>query len=283
MRSNRFYKHSEAGQVLVIMLLVAVVGLTVGLSIAGRSLQNIKQTGEIEETSRAYSAAEAGVEEALLQLQQGTPIPTVPASSLTGGGQIVNVTSQNIQPDASNPYIVELAKDDVVQLDLDDGTGASTVYATDTSVQWECLATDGSQDPALVMTQIYRGTDGSYKVKKYAFDSIDVRRSLNGFAEVGSVGTDYSFSRDTSNSTCTVTITYQDPPDSPQPLVLRIRAMYYDTKLEITGTDLPVQGTEVTSVGQSGEAERAVKVVRSKPALPAIFDFTLFSGGDIIK
>src|SRR5204863_1532604 len=53
------------GQVLLILLLVMTVGLAIGLSIIQRSLSDVSTASKIEQSSRAFSAAEAGIERAL--------------------------------------------------------------------------------------------------------------------------------------------------------------------------------------------------------------------------
>jgi Tfp pilus assembly protein PilX len=55
-------KPSEKGQMLLIVVLIMVVALTVGLSIAARSLVNLKIATDDENSQRAFSAAEAGIE-----------------------------------------------------------------------------------------------------------------------------------------------------------------------------------------------------------------------------
>src|SRR5882724_2093664 len=58
-------KESQRGQVLLIIILVMTVALTVGLSVATRTVTNLRTTAEEENSQRAFSAAEAGVEQAL--------------------------------------------------------------------------------------------------------------------------------------------------------------------------------------------------------------------------
>ena len=54
----------QKGQVILILILVMTVGLAIGLSIVQKSLVDISTASKIEQSSRAYSAAEAGVERA---------------------------------------------------------------------------------------------------------------------------------------------------------------------------------------------------------------------------
>src|SRR5687768_11168985 len=53
------------GQVILILLLVMTVGLAIGLSVIQRSLSDVTTASKIEQSSRAFSAAEAGIERAL--------------------------------------------------------------------------------------------------------------------------------------------------------------------------------------------------------------------------
>jgi len=54
------------GQAVLIVLLIMVVALTVGISISTRSTKDIRQSTRTEESQRAFSAAEAGLEAALV-------------------------------------------------------------------------------------------------------------------------------------------------------------------------------------------------------------------------
>ena len=58
-------KQLQKGQVLLVVVLVMVVALTVGLSLASRSITNLRITSDDENSQRAFSAAEAGVERAV--------------------------------------------------------------------------------------------------------------------------------------------------------------------------------------------------------------------------
>ncbi|KKT82379.1 MAG: hypothetical protein UW79_C0007G0001, partial [Candidatus Yanofskybacteria bacterium GW2011_GWA2_44_9] len=53
------------GQVIIILLLVVVIALGVGLTVVGRSITEISTSTKTEDSTRAFSAAEAGIERAL--------------------------------------------------------------------------------------------------------------------------------------------------------------------------------------------------------------------------
>lgn len=250
----------ERGQVLVIILLVAVVGLTVGLSIAGRSLQTVEQTAQTEEANRAFSAAEAGVEEALLDLSTGNSV-NIENPELEGGGKISNVTVNEIFATAADPLKVDLKKDEVTQFVLQDASGKNG--DGDVVIQWT--------DPAsLVIARVYQRADGGYGLQKYAYNSSSDYAG-NNFELWDSTLGGKKISVD----------------EGGEGVLLRIRAMYADTKLTIwweeDNGNLPSQSRVIESTGQAGESQRTVKVIRMRPALPAIFDYVLFSGGSISK
>jgi hypothetical protein len=246
MRNN--INRNNQGQVLVIVLLVILIALTIGLSIAGSSLKNVQQTAVLEESNRAFSAAEAGIEEALVKIDQGTPIPTVANKSLQSGSSIKNVqtTQQN------SLQLSALEQDNVAQLDLacpTCGTGTLTV-------SWD-------SNTALLISKIYL-SGGEYVVTRWALNC-----DFNP-------GNNFTSKSSGANSKCTQDIPINGTVDQ----VLRIRAMYADTSLTVSpvlGTSIPVQSVVVKSTGQSGEAERTVQVERSLPVPPSILDYTLFS------
>ena len=46
---------SQKGQIVVTIILIMVVALTIGLSIAGRSVSDLKMSAQVEESQRAFS------------------------------------------------------------------------------------------------------------------------------------------------------------------------------------------------------------------------------------
>ena len=64
--------HSNRGQVILIILLITTIGLTIGLSLVSRTITDIKVSTQITESSKAFSAAESGIEAALKGTGGGT-------------------------------------------------------------------------------------------------------------------------------------------------------------------------------------------------------------------
>ncbi|MFW6143873.1 MAG: hypothetical protein ACOC4Z_03090, partial [Patescibacteria group bacterium] len=63
---------SQKGQVLIVVLLITAVALTVGVGISQRSSSTIQQAAFSEESTQALHYAEACVEDALREIEEGT-------------------------------------------------------------------------------------------------------------------------------------------------------------------------------------------------------------------
>jgi len=105
----------KQGQILILVLLVVVVILAVGLSVASRNITNLRTSTQTEQSQRAFTAAEGGVEDVLSNLEAiGTAITTqgdAPAGcslvgsdtaecdiSVCGTGAKVNIKSSSVEP-----------------------------------------------------------------------------------------------------------------------------------------------------------------------------------------
>lgn len=83
---------ARRGQTALILALVVAVGMTVAVSIAGRSVTTVSVGTQEEERSRSFSAAEAGVEDALRRNLSGLVGSTIPTISLGGSSVGYSVT-----------------------------------------------------------------------------------------------------------------------------------------------------------------------------------------------
>jgi len=82
--------HRQVGQVLLIVVLALAVGTTVALSLIGRTTIDVSINTQLEESSRAFSAAEAGIEEAL-RSGQGTAGAQILTSGVTYNVTVASV------------------------------------------------------------------------------------------------------------------------------------------------------------------------------------------------
>lgn len=264
-RKRKKTTSSTSGQALLIILLIMAVGLTIGLSITSRSITDIKISELSEEGARAFSAAEAGVEEALLA-GEGTfeSPPEWEASYQT--------LSVGFGEGDKFVFPQELSLNTIQTLYLaqyeTDGTLTPYYSAGTIDVCWE-----GS---AALEVGIYYQEAGVYKVARAAIDPDGTRRDDNNFdpPDGGScAGLDNKKGLSLPGGT---------------PLFLRLRVLYANAKVGVrapggTGGLLPSQGIEIESTGYAGEATRKVKIVKFHPAPPVFFDMLLYSQGELGK
>ena len=298
----------QAGQILIIFLLILVVGLALVLSVASRSITDIRITTSTDESNRAYFAAEAGVEEALAQLQidQDYPGGELNFTAINQTTAKVSVNDLDVSLVDAFEYPGEYARDSVVQVNLlvdfntiGSGNPLDLVAPNQFAVYYGSEST-GSVEPAIEVSIVHRSVAGVWGIKKFAFDS-EVR--LNGFcnvpagtADVTTQNGDRTFSHlasfdflDGYPAGCSGNPLVFDGIGTDTAVLARIRLLYNDVPEPVAvGTlgsfTLPVQGKEVISTGSTvSGVTRKIKVTNLFPSLPAIFDYVLFSGGDLEK
>jgi len=298
-------KNKQNGQVILALILIMTVALAIGLSIVQKSLVDVSTASKVEESSRAFSAAEAGVEKALkgdTSLQNFTDtassikdisdtglIPCVPGQSLCAQGTGARQVALEYPP---------LAKEDTASVWLADlqssGSPPGSFYTQNSlDVYWGNSATDKA---ALELTLVYYN-GSSYSSRKWYLDNISaLRNPSNGFDTVSCPGT---YQVGTYTYQCKKTLgdgtglNNSPLPASPNVLMLiRARLLYSTTSqplaLQGVGTcgaacSLPPQARSIFSTGFSGEAQRRVKVFQVSKVVPPFFDYAIFSAGEINK
>lgn len=271
---------NEKGQVIVILLLVMVVGLTVGLSVVSRSLLNVKQSAQTEESSRAFTAAEAGIEVAL---ESGFGESGLPIEGDVGDS---NYTCKKTDQGSSDKYVFyNLEKDKVAQFYFaDPGNLDNQVFSGDMiHVLWGSNAETNLSTPALEVNLIYKNReDKSYHLAKFAFDPSS---RGNHFTSVGSgmevirtsdkdvefwFGSDINVSSFNSGNYFLIFGRFRFL-YNPAPSNLGIIA---------TGGNFPSQGSIIDCLGTVAETgvSRRIKVFENHPAVPEVFDYVLFNG-----
>ncbi len=261
---------TQSGQIGIIVVLIMVVLLTIGLSLASRTTKEVALSTQEEESTRVFNAAEVGVEQAL-------------SSNLAFAGDVY--TSNPITPAGSNSTVTyTINKQYQLQMQIFQGVSAmiqltdathptppSSLY-TDWSIENSCA----TQTPAALLVSIYSVDNTtlppSVKVRYQTFDPCSRGNNFNtaGIA----AGQNGYFKR--------ATISLQ-PSDS----FVRIKPIYNDTKMLVqpSSGQMPVQSYAIRSTGNNngGTENRNVQVVRSLPSAPSIFDYVLFSGSTIVK
>lgn len=283
---------NDKGQVLVLLIVIITVALATGLSIIQKSVSDIATASKIEQSSRAFSAAEAGIERAL----QGDSDPNV--SFPSNNSQAV-VSDQGLQPPVAESGTQQepleyppLAKEDVVQVwladpaaPLPDCAGFTCYKQSGLDIYWGNSATDKA---ALVLTLVYY-EGGQYKEnKKWYLDNSQSAYVGNGFEKVNCLG---NYTVGLNRYQCKKTITSLPLPPAVL-MLMRARLVYNSSNqpfaLRATGTcgsdcSLPPQARKIYSTGNSGETQRRIMVFQEKNVVPYFFDYAVFSAGDINK
>lgn len=253
----------NSGQALLVILLIMAVALTIGLAVTSRTVTDVEISGNTEEAARAFSAAEAGIEEALVWTGTGD----LPPGDLSGGVTYMT-TKSGLGGGQVFVFPQDISRDEIKTLYLADyGTGGTlTQFYTASTIDlcWN--------DDAAIEASLYYDS-GGYKVARYAVDSIS-RDPTNNFEMAESGGCAGLEHKKTLNF------------PTGTPLFLRIRVLYVgSTKVGVSaveaGGTLPAQGVKIVSTGLAGTSTRKVEVIRMHPAPPGIFDFLLYSGSDL--
>ncbi len=288
--------NNQNGQAVLIILLTMVVALTVVLSVIAGTTSDIKLSTNETSSLRAFSAAESGIEKALVTnsassgsvnnanftavvagLSQGTKNYNYPIDLVTGDSGVVWFVSHN-----------------------SDGTlGCGTCFTGHIiNICWGKPGTSASSatTPALEISTFYLNTPGDYttvRVAKDIFDPYTTRPGTKnsydaidaGTCTIGS--TNYAFQKQVDLATLgigsgsygvvnglqfmPVKMLYNS--DIPQPFGISVNFAGNST----LPNTLPSQGNLVDSTGSLNQATRKVEVTRAYNMAPPPFDAAVFS------
>ena len=288
----------ESGQALLIVLLGMAVILTLVLSIVSRSVTDISLTKKDEESLRAFSAAEAGVEQILVG---GPNATTFPNSSYSGN--VVYIEGETYYNLVNKYYSGEVGTVWFVSHDasgnLTCGGGANCVNPANNTFKI-CWGSIDNTPPAIEVSlyydttgQIFSGNFANVKIARSTFDSDVTRRTNENFFGQGYASTCTFASGPTYNYTSNFKNFYSDlglPAGcNAQCLLFAKIKMLYNSVPDNVGVALnndtfPAQAKKVTSIGYSGEATRKVEAVQTFAEPLSIFDNAVFSNaGNLSK
>lgn len=260
-------KASEKGQALLIVILVMVVSLTIGLSVASRSIVNLRTSTEEENSQRAFSAAEAGVEKAITtgtgitaaqDLGNNATIKEVDIGEVSGTEFVLN-GGNNVEKD--NGIDLGLSQD---YPGYERPQGISSFY-----VHWGSQSDSCTTSPptaAAIELIVLSGTLRFPQSARYAFDPC-------------SRGNNFSSPDSGSYIISGKTFKYRFGGSISNGLIARIVPLYTNTPIGIRSTtSLPSQGKVIQSTGASGGTERKITYFKGYPQLPVeFFQYILFS------
>lgn len=263
-------RKNQSGQVLLITLLVLAVATTIGLGIIGRSSTDVSISNRIEESARAFSAAEAGIEQALVSGEGiGTTVLT------PGVNYTVNVTTLGGVGPYQFPNKTQGGNVETLWLaPFDPATGTfdetNAFSGSSINVCWS----QESTVPA-VLVSIYYKTGGNLQVARGAYDPSS--RS-NSFASVGAPTNGCSQSG--------VYVQQISLAALGTPLMMRIAPVYSSAQFFVDpgGVPLPLQGTRVESIGETTTGvTRKIVAFQEYKTPSVIFDSVIYTPGSFAQ
>lgn len=285
----KYRKTYNSGQIVLITLLVLAIATTVALSLISRTTNDASITRDVEESSRAFSAAEAGIEQALLSATSTNGAVTLSAgvsynvnvSMMSGALGMYELPKKTLQGSTETIWLVDH--------DQSNGSILETPTYTSGSISFCWSKKSATEIPAMVATLLYKKA-GVYKVARSAFDPDSVSRATtNNFTGAYTVGgcggntaTDYR---------ATLTFATLNPTEVINPatdtlIALRLRPVYYDSKIVVDSgaAVLPAQGYIIESTGTTvGGTNRKIVVYQQYRSPSTIFDAALYSEGVLRK
>lgn len=310
-------RSTQSGQALIIILLAMSVALTLVLSSVSRSVSDIEISDTEEESLRAFSAAEAGVEKALLEFTQ-TGGFIGETGSLTGQTQTdteytANITSTSVGSTYEHPKEIGPGEGATFWMTARDENGDFTcegdscvrgsnikicfgdstksypkIPAIEVQTYFDDSATSPGDTPDAMETNDFSNVKMDIKV----FDPWDFRRSENNFGgatlgcNIDGFNSQYKY-RIQNNIVINSIGGCQN--NRSCLIAMKIRSLYTDDKMPIiisvsgAQPDLPAQGVVIDSVGTSGESARKLNVEYTFSSIPGIFNNTAFSEGGLVK
>jgi type II secretory pathway pseudopilin PulG len=256
--------HGEAGQILLVVVLVVIVATTIGLSLASRSITSLRTSTEEAESQKALAAAEAGVERliensaptaenAYGNLANNTNYSAV-ATPLSATTFLMNGGNSVPKDEGADLWFTAYSSDPASSF-LNPWSGNITIY-------WGDDPSTPCSNPALEII-IVTGSKSNPVSKRYVYDPCPSRQSGNHFdtPSVPSGGkTMPPDNRKLYYSSGNVPISITNG------LIARVVPLYGSTSVGIEASSaLPLQGYVINSTGTSGGANRKIRVFKGYP------------------
>jgi len=252
--------------------------LTVGLSVASRSITNLKTSQDQADSQKALAAAEAGVDRVL----SDPALIANPPSNITIGDSSYDVkyTTSVIQSSGLDKYLLNggyrIAKNhhvDIWPAKSSDTDLWTNPWSGQITLYWG-EDTNGCNDPALEV-MIVSGTDiNNPTLTRYAYDPCSDRAGHNGF--------DKNVVQN-QNKIGAATLQYQvTVPKVNNTLLFIINPLYVDNSYigasANAGYPLPPQGLSVASTGMVQDSvQMKVNAFKDLPQLPDELLYSIFS------
>ena len=266
---------NNSGQAVLIVLLSLSVDLIIVLYIMSRSITDISLSNKDEDSMRAFSAAEAGIERALIT-----------GSFQSGGFDNANFTgsvSEFGQGDDTVVYPMSLKSGEIATFWFNRPSDLNVFDGSRAKICWGTAATE----PPAVEVSTYYLEGGIYKISRVALDPLAVSRTPTNYFTAATTGA------------CTVDneqFRYYSTVSLPTVGTLQfmtVKPLYNTTVSHKIGIDvsnivndgslLPSQGVKINSDGSFAGANRSIEVYQLHPVAPSIFMNAVYSSSGITK
>lgn len=306
---------NSSGQALLIVLLSLSVVLVVSMSLLSRSITDINLTGRDDESGRAFSAAEAGIESALVTAGFGQVITgtfedgrssfSAQVSGIAQDSQIYSVPQGLSRGSSATIWFVSHSSSGALVCDGGAGLGCFIAPTSGASFQLCFGSKDISMDddPPAVELSVYYDENapdvvnsGDYtgvSVAKFTFDPDAGRAGTNNFSAASEggckVSDDYKYSVDIDMSATEIGCIASAQEGC---MLMATARVLYSLLPQPVGVNvygdstLPAQGKKIVSTGSSGtsvSATRKVEVYQTFGEIPFVFDAAVFSVPSITK
>lgn len=281
---------ANSGQVLIIILLVMIVGLTTGLFLLGRTTSDVALSNKLEESARAFNAAEIGIEEAILSGVGASILPLPSGVSYTVNLADITVPNNSIYPGTASQNTATTLGD-VFTLWLvphNEATGelieTGNVFALNPNI-YVCF-NSSTPTPAIGVTVIYKDNTtlpSQYRAAFVGFDPDTTRQVENNFSGVEPNAQACSTNGYVYRAWLKMNQDFGTDLRGPNyvPIALRIRPYYASTPIGIvaTGQTLPKQGNQIASTGKYGDTARKIEVNQGYVVPAPFLDNAVFNTG----
>jgi len=247
----------EAGQVLLIVVLVVIVASTIGLSLASRSITSLRTSTEEAESQKALAAAEAGIERTMQVLvpvgvqetnQGNNAAYATEVSEVDGLTFLMNGGALIPKDEGADLWLSTYSSDPASNF-------GAPLWEGDLTVYWGESAT-ACENPAIEII-IISGLKSDPESKKYVYDPCPERQTENHFSapsDVVETITGKTFLHGATISGVS------------SGLIARIIPIYGNASVGIKGdSSLPLQGYKIDSTGTAGQANRKITVFKGYP------------------
>lgn len=276
----------QSGQAVLIVLLITMVILTIGLSVVSRSVTDVRISAQSQESARAFWIAQGGLEKAV-KARMASDSNTIGDISY----QVTKIVSAPLDYYIFPELISQAEKMTFWLVNYDNP--ASFYDGNNLTVCWgnsgEPL--DQPTTPALEANLVYRDNQAvpKYYSRRYPFDPNSVRRLSTNFkaADVTGCslgGKSFAFKAVIPDDIADFTAL----PQFYRPIFLDLKLMF-NTNPQLLGvrvasgkTVFSQQDTyESTAVVAGSNITRKLKETVLWPRIPEIFDYLVFSGGNL--